>query len=173
MCMHLKGKSSMCLIHLPPCAASALWANGRTESHPTRAKRHLQVSCKTDGGMSCWSLLVSPAELFFFWLSYWGEFQRNAYFFIILFILFHFMNSKNFKVNFWFSRLLIIVAKLNPKIPWADRWGKITCSLLINHKPCSGNILYYVFQNYVIHFRSKPGILKSRCMYIGRIIHFK
>ena len=102
-----------------------------------------------------------------------GWISEECLFFIILFILFHFMNSKNFKVNFWFSRLLIIVAKLNPKIPWVDRWGKITCSLLINHKPCSGNILYYVFQNYVIHFRSKPGILKSRYMYIGRIIHFK
>lgn len=146
MCMRLKGKSSIYLIHLsPPWAVLALWAIG-PKSHPTRIKRHLQVSCETDGEMGWWSLLVPPGEFFSFDFCIGMSFRRMLIYLFIILILFHFMNSKSFKVNFWFSRLRIIVAKLNPKISWVSRWGKITCSLLINHKLCSGNILYYVFR---------------------------
>lgn len=61
-------------------------------------------------------------------------------------ILFYFISRiKTYKTNYWFSRVLILVAELNPKSSWVGTWGGITRSLSVKYKLCSGSMWYFMF----------------------------
>lgn len=89
----------MSKFHMPHPFPSFMWCldsmSKWTTSHPILIKKHLQISCDTDGEMSGWSWLA-PGEYFHFWLLCWDEFWKNAYLSLCNISLLHFMNSKFF-----------------------------------------------------------------------------
>lgn len=172
MCIHLKWInschsktiSSICCIHLPPsrgvtCHSSvSKWTWFPSNPHKGALANFLGHGWRKElmeFAGSSWRTFF-PCSL-----SCWDEFQKSFY------------EEKAFLVNVLFSRLIITVAPLNPKIPWVGRWGEITCSFLII-KLWSGNPVCFIYvpQKRAIYVRSKPGIFKSRYIQIGGIINF-
>lgn len=125
---HSKGISSIWCIHLPPSVVS--WLYKQMDLIPTNAYRVPVTWMEKWVDGICWFLLKK-----FFLIGFLVGMSLQKMLIYLFATLFHFILwIKIFLVNFWFSWLIIIMAKFNPKIPWVGRQGEITCSLLISHE---------------------------------------